>query len=93
MPKEKTTRRKIDSECRSFKEEWCVKYFVIEKDGKGLCLICNDNIAILKEYNMRRHYQTKHSQQYSQFEGKDRLQKLDKLKRNLSSQQSFFYKS
>src|SRR5688572_21532965 len=32
---------------------------------KALCLICNDTIAVLKEYNIRRHYESKHSSHYS----------------------------
>jgi len=37
---------------------------------KALCLICNDTIAVLKEYNIRRHfYESKHSSHYSQFTG------------------------
>jgi len=57
-------KQKIDSECRGFKEQWNIDYFVTESNYKALCVICNDTIAVLKEYNIRRHYETKHSSQY-----------------------------
>ncbi|PNF32729.1 hypothetical protein B7P43_G11587 [Cryptotermes secundus] len=85
-------KRKVDLECRAFKAEWSENYFVTELDGKALCLLCSDTIAVLKEYNIRRHYQTKHSAQYSQLTGKERSQKLETLKRSISLQRSFFTK-
>src|SRR5688572_6187321 len=42
---------------------------------KALCLICNDTIAVLKEYNIQRHYESKHSSHYSQFTGQMRTEK------------------
>ncbi|PNF17745.1 hypothetical protein B7P43_G07069 [Cryptotermes secundus] len=85
-------KRKVDLECRAFKAEWSENYFVTELDGKALCLLCSDTVAVLKEYNIRRHYQTKHSAQYSQLTGKERSQKLETLKRSISLQRSFFTK-
>ena len=85
-------KRKIDSECRGFKEQWNVDYFVIKSDIKALCLICNDTIAVLKEYNIQRHYETKHSSHYSQFTGQLRTEKFEKLQKNLSSMQFVFKK-
>ena len=83
-------KRKIDSECRVFKEQWNIDYFVTESNNKALCVICNDTIAVRKEYNIRRHYDTKHSSQYCQFTGQLRNETFDKLKNNLSSLQIIF---
>ncbi|UYV67485.1 EPM2AIP1 [Cordylochernes scorpioides] len=85
-------KRKIDSECRKFKDQWNIQYFVIESSNKALCLICNESIAFLKEYNMKRHYETKHSQNYSKYTGIVRTEKFEALKRGLKSQQSLFTK-
>ncbi|UYV82063.1 EPM2AIP1 [Cordylochernes scorpioides] len=85
-------KRKIDSECRKFKDQWNIQYFVIESSNKALCLICNESIAVLKEYNMKRHYETKHSQNYSKYTGIVRTEKIKALKRGLKSQQSLFTK-
>ncbi|UYV66586.1 EPM2AIP1 [Cordylochernes scorpioides] len=60
--------------------------------NKALCLICNESIAVLKEYNMKRHYETKHSQNYSKYTGIVRTEKFEALKRGLKSQQSLFTK-
>ncbi|UYV75527.1 EPM2AIP1 [Cordylochernes scorpioides] len=85
-------KRKIDSECRKFKDQWNIQYFVIESSNKALCLICNESIAVLKEYNIKRHYETKHSQNYSKYTGIVRTEKFEALKRGLKSQQSLFTK-
>ncbi|UYV77791.1 EPM2AIP1 [Cordylochernes scorpioides] len=85
-------KRKIDSECRKFKDQWNIQYFVIESSNQALCLICNESIAVLKEYNMKRHYETKHSQNYSKYTGIVRTEKFEALKRGLKSQQSLFTK-
>ena len=56
---------------------------------KALCLICNDTIAVLKEYNIRRHYESKHSSHYSQFTGQLRTEKFLNTQ-NMSFLNSFF---
>ena len=61
-------KRKIDDECRQFKEEWKLKYFVIKSGEKALCVICNETF-VMKEFNMRRHFQSKHQEKYAQLEG------------------------
>ncbi|XP_071037830.1 general transcription factor II-I repeat domain-containing protein 2-like [Parasteatoda tepidariorum] len=85
-------KRKIDSECRKFKDQWNIQYFVIESSNKALCLICNESIAVLKEYNIKRHYETKHFQNYSKYTGSLRTEKFEAMKRGLKSQQSSFTK-
>ncbi|GFR31129.1 general transcription factor II-I repeat domain-containing protein 2 [Trichonephila clavata] len=85
-------KRKIDSECRKFKDQWNIQYFVIEFSNKALCLICNESIAVLKEYNIKRHYETKHFQNYSKYTGSLRTEKFEAMKRGLKSQQSSFTK-
>lgn len=52
-------------------------YFVIELDGKALCLKCKDPVAALKEYNTRWNYHTKHSPQYFRFIGMQWPEKLE----------------
>ncbi|KFM72946.1 General transcription factor II-I repeat domain-containing protein 2, partial [Stegodyphus mimosarum] len=85
-------KRKIDSECRKFKDQWNIQYFVIESSNKALCLICNESIAVLKEYNIKRHYETKHFQNYSKYTGSLRTEKFEAMKRGLKSKQSSFTK-
>jgi hypothetical protein len=57
-----------------------------------MCIICNKTISVLKEYNIKRHYETKHSQNYSKFTGSLRLEKYECLKRGLKCQELLFKK-
>ena len=36
----------------------------LEVNAKPVCLICNQHVAVLKEYNIRRHYDTQHKDKY-----------------------------
>ncbi|KAF0721726.1 Uncharacterized protein FWK35_00034444 [Aphis craccivora] len=51
--------------------------------GKGYCL---------KEYNIGRHYKSKHASTYNDLSGKLRSDKFEILKQNLLAQQSIFTK-
>ena len=84
-------RKKVDVECRVFNEEWENKYFFMNHFGKPTCLICNVSVAVNKEFNIKRHYDTKHSN-FSKFVGQARKDKLDRLKDSLKQQSSVFQK-
>ncbi|KAL1279144.1 hypothetical protein QQF64_025817 [Cirrhinus molitorella] len=63
MALSKSLKRKVDSENRAYKEEWNDKYgFILPSfvNAKPVCLICNEVVAVCKEYNIRRHHETKH---------------------------------
>lgn len=51
-------KRKKDSEYRSFNEEWKWKYCFTMYNGKPMCLLCNENVSVPKEYNISRHFNT-----------------------------------
>ena len=61
-------KRKVDSENRAFQSRWEDEYMFTNIGGEPVCLICGDNVAVIKEYNLRRHYETKH---------KDKLKNLN----------------
>ena len=54
-------------------------------------MICNVSVAVNKEFNIKRHYDTKHSN-FSKFVGQARKDKLDRLKDSLKQQSSVFQK-
>uniref|UniRef100_A0AAG5DQE7 SPIN-DOC-like zinc-finger domain-containing protein n=1 Tax=Anopheles atroparvus TaxID=41427 RepID=A0AAG5DQE7_ANOAO len=85
-------KRKIGDECRQFQEEWRLKYFFAKHGEKALCVICNEIVSVLKEYNLRRHYQTKHEEKYRQWEGEERSEKFSKLHHQISFQKAMFTK-
>lgn len=64
MSLSKSLKRKVDVENRSFNEEWSDKYAFIMptfSNAKPVCLICNETIAVAKEYILRRHHYTRHA--------------------------------
>lgn len=81
-------RRKVDKEQRVFNDEWRVKYFFTEINNVPHCLICYESVAVCKEYNIKRHYQTKHFSAYDKLVGQQREDKVSLLKSNLANQQS-----
>ena len=86
-------KRKVDIEGRIFNENWTDKYFFINNfNGKPLCLICKQIIAVIKEHNIQRHYNTNH-QDYKTCLGQIRKDKIQFLIKELSAQQITFTKN
>jgi hypothetical protein len=83
-------RHKVDSECRKFNESWLGNYFVKEHGNKVMCVICNDVIAVMKEYNIKRHYEKKHSAAFDKFSGLERVEKAKELCTKETEQQQIF---
>ena len=46
-----------------------------------VCLVCQVTIAVMKEYNVKRHYTTKHSSQFDKIVGQARVDKIEHLKK------------
>lgn len=64
MALSKSLKRKVDAENRSFNEEWTDKYIFIVptfRNAVPVYLICHETVAVAKEYNLRRHHNTKHA--------------------------------
>lgn len=89
---EKGKKRKVDSQCRQFNDEWKIKYFFVKANDKALCLICRDSVAVLKECNIRRHYKSNHGSSYSHITGAERTKKFESFQHSLHSQQAVFSK-
>ncbi|KAM8960711.1 general transcription factor II-I repeat domain-containing protein 2-like [Pelodytes ibericus] len=85
-------KRKIDSECRIFKEQWTYDYFFMQYKEKAVCLICQNIVSVFKEYNLRRHYDTQHKDKYDCLVGEVRKDKILKLKNTLTTQKNTFVK-
>ena len=65
---------------------------VHECKGQTCCLVCGANVAVMKKYNIRRHY-AKHQNKYKDLYMKQKLQKVEEMKRSLVSQQTMFTKA
>jgi len=83
-------KRKVDIESRSFRDIWTDMYFFVEYNSYPVCLICQEKVSVVKEYNLRRHYDTKHGDIYSGVLGQSRKDKIEDLKKNLAKQQNVF---
>uniref|UniRef100_A0A673BUB5 DUF4371 domain-containing protein n=1 Tax=Sphaeramia orbicularis TaxID=375764 RepID=A0A673BUB5_9TELE len=54
-------KRKVHSENRQFNNEWTEKYAFVAVNANPVCLICNKCLAMSKEYNLIRHFNTTHA--------------------------------
>lgn len=79
-------KRKREREGGVFREKWERAYFFVEVKSVPTCLICNKIVSVLKEYNLRRHYKSKHSKSYDQYTEQTRDAILDQLKKGLKCQ-------
>lgn len=85
-------KRKIDKECRVFKKTWAAKYFFTEVKGEAVCLICGAKVAVFKDYNLNRHYTTKHEEKYRNLSDEERAKESEALLGKLHTQQEVFTK-
>ncbi|KAA8587860.1 hypothetical protein FQN60_016722 [Etheostoma spectabile] len=61
-----------------------------ESRGTPTCLICTEKVAVYKEYNIRRHYSTRHAEEYTKYQGDERKNRVANLKKCLLRQQDLF---
>ena len=87
-------RRKVDNEYRSFNPAWKEKYFFAERFGKPQCLICLSTVAVYKECNIKRHWETNHanSPKYAVMDREAKLACVSRLEESLNRQASSFNK-
>jgi len=86
-------KRKVDSECRLFKEEWTRKYFFTEYNCKTVCLICNEAVAVFKDFNLARHFNTNHSEtKYALMNDAEKRVNAENIKKTISTQRNVFIK-
>ena len=51
-------------------------------------MICQESIAVIKEYNLKRYYSTKHAGKYNMIQRQLRIDKLALLMKNIQGQSS-----
>ncbi|XP_016898365.1 general transcription factor II-I repeat domain-containing protein 2-like [Cynoglossus semilaevis] len=86
-------KRRVGDEHRQFQEKWETQYFFLEHRGIPTCLICTEKLAVHKEYNVKRHYSTKHAEECAKYQGDKRAKRIASLKACLLKQQDFFKKA
>lgn len=65
----------------------------MEFSGNATCLICKEKVAVLKEYNLKRHFWTRHGEQYEKYQGDEQKKQALQLQRGLTYQQNIFHKA
>ncbi len=81
--------RRWHSDKRNLKKVWQDEFLFTEVKSKAVCLVCKQSVAVLKEYNIRRHYETKHSAAFSKYNGEERKKKANELLAKLRSEQRY----
>jgi hypothetical protein len=65
---------------RVFNIKWEEEHLFIENNGEPLCLVCQQTISVMKEYNVRQHYETLHGTQHARYVVKSRSDIVMSLK-------------
>ena len=73
---ETNKKRKVDTESRIFQEKWTIDYFFTQINEKPVRLLCSESVSVMKEYNVRRHYVTKHFAKYDSLKGSKKRFKI-----------------
>jgi Spin-doc zinc-finger len=73
---------------RNFQKRWTIEYFFTKIGNEAVCLICNEKISSIKEYNIKRHYNSKHMCNYDKYKGQLRMDKAEEMIEKLDKQQN-----
>lgn len=84
-------KRKLCDEHRCFNDDWTDKYCFVSSNGKCVCLICRESLSVPKEFNIKRHYESKHAK-FAEFSGELRKFKINNLRKQLTGEQNIFAK-
>ena len=66
-------KRKMDN--RSFQDRCEADYLFTNIKDRPVCLVCGANAAVTKEYNIRRHCETKYYEKYKDLDVKQSFQR------------------
>ena len=88
----KGKKRKIVDEKRVFNDEWTEKYMFVGIRDNCVCLVCRETISAVKEYNLRRHYETKHMAKYGDVVGQLRTHVVTEFRKQLNNEQQSLFK-
>ena len=54
-------KRKMNKERRYFQGRWKLQYFFTESRNNCVCLVYHETVSMYKDYNVKRHFETKHA--------------------------------
>lgn len=91
-----STSKSNNERYRTFNVEWEMQYFFTEsKAKKPICLICSSTVAVVKKYNLERHFKQNHMKINEDYpEGSTlRAEFIRKRKTELLGKQNLFVKT
>ena len=65
-----------------------MQYLFIKNNVKPLCLICQETISVVKEYNLKRHYKSRHEVKYDNIRSQQHEGKIKQLTNSVRRQQT-----
>lgn len=77
--------RKTDAEGRRFQERWESGYMFLLQGEKPVCLLCYEAVSMMKEYNIRQHFDTKHGVKYAKCSLQEKKKKCQTIKRQAAT--------
>jgi hypothetical protein len=84
-------KRKVFAENRQFQDNWTEDYYFTLNKGLPVCLLCNGSVSVNKEYNLKRHFTSRH-EDHQKIDEQLRKTEIQKLKKHLDTQQQKFNK-
>ena len=75
-------KRRIENKGRTFQKQWPEKYFFVGHSEKAVCLVCEKSISVLKDYNLKGHFEKNHKE-FEQFVGEKNNGKNRKMKKRI----------
>lgn len=82
-------KRKVSEENRIFQEKWTELYLFVSVNHKPVCLVCHESLSAM-EYNLKRHYDTKHATKFETFKGQLRQDKMRALNASFNASKIVF---
>jgi len=78
-------KRKVDGDRRLFQERWEGEYLFVLQGERPVCFLCYEAVSVVKEYNLRRHFDTKHGAKYAKASLQEKQQLAQELKGSVFS--------
>jgi hypothetical protein len=66
-------KRKVGAENRQFQDNRTEDYYFILNKGLPVCLLCNESVSVNKEYNLKRHFTSRHADHQKSMDNYERM--------------------
>ena len=67
-----------------------LQYFFTESNSNCVSLVCHETVSVYKDYNVKRHYKTKHASTFDKLSEADRAEVEKQLEHSVVTKQLYF---